>query len=105
MVMKTIWKFAICFDEQTGIMMPRGAEILKVDASDSDRNDYPITQLQNGYIWAIVDPDAPKVLRKIDVRGTGYGLSDSLGKHNYIGSVQIVSGTLVYHFFDLGEVQ
>lgn len=102
--MKTIWKFAIGFDEQTGVMMPRGAEILKIDASDYDRNGRH-EELPSAYVWAIVDPEAPKALRKIDVRGTGYELSCSLGKHNYIGSVQILSGRLVYHFFDMGEVQ
>lgn len=102
--MKTIWKFAIGFDEQSGVMMPRGAEILKVDASDYDRNQSRVG-LPSAYVWAIVDPEAPKVLRKIDVRGTGYELSDSLGKHNYIGSAQILSGRLVYHFFDMGEVK
>lgn len=107
--MKTIWKFQIGFDQQSGVMMPRGAEILKVDASDYDRNHSRVGHIRvglpNAYVWAIVDSEAPEVLRKIDVHGTGYELSDSLGKHNYIGSVQILSGRLVYHFFDMGEVQ
>lgn len=105
--MKTIWKFTIGFDQQSGVMMPRGAEILKVDASDYDRNDIRVG-LPSAYLWAIVDPEAPKVLRKIDVHGTGFELPQSgvfLRKQNYIGSVQILSGTLVYHFFDMGEVQ
>lgn len=105
--MKTIWKFAIGFDEQSGVMMPRGAEILKVDASDYDRN-HSRVGLPSAYVWAIVDPESSEVLRKIDVHGTGFDLPQSgvfLTKHNYIGSVQILSGRLVYHFFDMGEVQ
>lgn len=85
---QAIWKFPIRKD-RSRVHMPKGAQLLAV-------------QMQAGVpcLWAAVDLSAERVRRSIAVYGTGHTLMDELGA--YIGTVQ--DGSLVWHFFDLGEV-
>lgn len=46
-------------------------------------------------LWAIVNPDAPKVKKKIFCFGTGHTLS--IKNKTHIGTVQ--QGRMVWHFF------
>jgi len=83
-----IWKYGL--DPHQPILMQAGAKILTV-------------QVQAGrpYIWALVDIDAPQVLRTIETYGTGYQCAPCI--ESYIGSFQLDNGALVFHAFDLGE--
>lgn len=99
--MKTIWKFPIpraprdrprppALWGMCVIEMPRESRILTVQA----QNGVPV-------VWAVVDPAAPTVSRKL--------LSVATGQHSpggdYVNTFQMNSGALVFHVFDLGEVQ
>lgn len=84
---KTIYKYDAPPSDVVWIAMPKGAEILTVQ-----------TQYGNPVIWAIVDPDSPKEVRRFVVRGTGHKLG-KVGR--YIGTVQMMSGRLVFHYFEV----
>jgi len=91
--MQTIYKYSLDVDDLTVIAMPRGARILCL-------------QTQNGepQIWALVNSTAPKVKRKIAVRGTGHP-ADEVSAAAYIGTFQMHGGALVFHVFDRGEAE
>ena len=87
--MKTIWKFVLPVEDFVGFEMPRGAQILTV-------------QVQNNQIcmWALVDPTAPKDRRHFQVVGTGHPFKN-WQQCNYIGSVQMLQGELVFHVYEM----
>lgn len=83
----TIWKFGIpVMENVVTVHMPRAAHILTV-------------QMQHGEpkLWALVDPNAPMEPRYFRWFGTGYALPDALGQ--YVGTVQSLHGSLVFHLF------
>jgi hypothetical protein len=96
--MLTIHKYPI--DLEAGadqiVSMRQGAALLDV-------------QLQSGAVavWAHIDDTRPMVKRRIVIVGTGHDASscykDGL-PGRYIATVQLRSGFLVLHFFDMGEV-
>jgi len=86
-VSKTIWKFEV--RPKTMTQLPEGAEILSA-ASQGD----------SIFIWAVVDPEAPKSGRLVNVYGTGHDIPDYPGK--FIGTVMLYGGSLVFHIFDAG---
>lgn len=90
--MRAVWKFAILPDEFR-ISMPRGALILSVGV----QNGAPV-------FWALVDPDAPKVDRRLMTVGTGHAHPDEFWKGwRSIGVVGPLHGALWFHLFDGGE--
>ena len=90
--MLKVWKFPIVIDDYQSIAMPSGARLLHID-------------LQNGTpcIWALVDPHASIVKRKLRIAGTGHPI-DPIETRNHVGTVQMLGGNLIWHVFDLGEV-
>jgi hypothetical protein len=79
----TIWKFP--FDKVETIMqMPEGASIVRV----AMQHRYPT-------VWAQVNPDAPKLARRLRVFGTGEPIPD--GWH-YVGSCD--DREFVWHVFE-----
>jgi len=102
--MKRIYKYPVSLDEAAGALgcevaveMPQDAQVLSA-AWQGDSRD-PV-------VWALVDPDRPKVMRTIAVVPTGPPLPDehpvSLGEARFIGTAQTLGGKFVAHFFDLG---
>lgn len=85
--MLSIWKFEIPMHEGAEIMMPEGAEVLTVQA-----------QRGEPFLWARVNPDAPKIKRLFAVHGTGHPIPDDGRKH--LGSFQLHGGSLVFHVFE-----
>jgi hypothetical protein len=84
----TIYKYLVpTAGASQEILMPKGAQLIHVNEQGGDI-----------LIWAIVEPDAPKVWREIDVVGTGWELH-RIGKH--IGTAHC--GTFVWHVFDTGD--
>lgn len=85
-----VWKFPISPD-RPWIEMPKGAQLLSV----ATQRGYPC-------LWALVDPHAPKVKRKIETYGTGWDLPANPGK--FVGTfLSPDGGSIVFHVFDQGE--
>jgi hypothetical protein len=84
--MKMIWKWTLT--QATTIDMPQGAQVLDV-------------QVQHGepQLWALVDPNAPKVKREFNVYGTGHDLPHNPG--TYVGTFQMQGGAFVFHVFEV----
>jgi hypothetical protein len=86
--MNAIWKFPFEITDDFEIFMPKGAQLLSV----AMQGDVPC-------IWAIVDPAAPKEMRKFHLSGTGHELDEQYTKALYVGSFQMKGGALVFHLF------
>lgn len=86
--MKTIWKFSLAVMDKQAIQMPIGAEILAVQLQDTQP-----------CLWAIVDTEAAREDRVIEIHGTGNRMYQDMGvQHKYIGTVQ--QPPLVWHVFE-----
>lgn len=83
---KSVWKFELAGGIDK-IEMPRGAQILCVQA-----------QRDSPQLWALVDPNAPKVTRVFRTYGTGWDF-DATGL-SYVGTFQLGGGSLVFHVFE-----
>lgn len=84
---KTVWKFQV--DPMAGtIAMPVGAQIIS-------------TEEQHGCIvlYALVEPDTKTEQRKVAVVGTGHWAPDWVSTKNFIGTVKMMGGTLMFHVF------
>ena len=86
--MKTIFKYAVPMSEDFTLHAPKGAEFFSV-------------QLQGNEVqmWARVDPEAPKILHRFGVHGTGHYLNPFTAKAPAIGTFQLAGGSLVFHLF------
>ena len=85
-MMMKIWKYSI-IAPTCDFEMPINAQILCVQV----QRDIP-------QIWALVNSDNPKTIRKIRVYGTGHDIPDNPGI--YIGTFQVNGGTYIYHVFE-----
>lgn len=85
--MKSIWKFPLGQSTHPILTMPEGAEILSVQA-----------QRDEPQLWALVDPDAPKVKRQFHVYGTGWDVEQE--NLRFISTVQMHRGTFIFHVFE-----
>ena len=76
--------------------------------------DYPVVSMQKGarvlsvgvqhgqiQVWALVNPEAPKELRRFRIAGTGHPLEEELERLRFIGTVQM--GDFVWHIFEHQE--
>jgi len=87
--MKTIYKYNIGIVDKQQIHLPVGHEILSV-------------QTQGGAvcIWALIDTEAETQEELIEVFGTGHPVHVDMGiERQFIGTVQIMGGTQIYHVF------
>ena len=93
--MRTIWKFPLKIIETQVITMP--GIFLKGDRDVITKGNVLKVGVMNNeaFIWAMVDNDAPQVIRMIHMIWTG-GSCDCLYE-DYIGT--IVYDGLVYHVF------
>lgn len=87
--MKVIWKFPLSHDFDITIKMPKGAKILCVQE-----------QFREGFIWAMVDPDAETEARIFKSVLTGAEFETN-GKEIYIGTYQVDHGNYVIHVFEI----
>lgn len=71
--------------------MPLHSRILTAQAQPPD--DWP-------YLWAMVDPSAPPVIRRFFIVGTGQPI-DPKQALKYVGTVQREQGREVLHIFEL----
>ena len=86
--MKTIYKYPIEVTDEQTLTLPVNAQILTVQ-----------TQWDSPCLWAMIDPEEKQTEQvAIRVYGTGQPVSDSENL-TYIGTVQMLSGQLVFHIF------
>jgi len=81
---KVIWEYKLRI-EQNNVMMPAHAQILTAQMQGDDL-----------MLWALVDPDTPKVNRVIEVMGTGW--QTNYRDLHYISTVQ--ERGYVWHVFE-----
>lgn len=87
---KTIWKFPLVLSNTQEIPMPSEARILTVQEQDG----IPC-------IWAMVNPSNTLEIRIIEMFATGQSIREDMGvDRQYIGTVQLYNGQLVFHLFE-----
>lgn len=79
------------------VEMPKGARVLSVGAP-----------FETPTLWALVYPEAPKVLHRFLALPEGESFSDSIDgmsiqEMTFVGSFQLRGGNFVGHLFDAGE--
>ena len=86
--MKTIHKFELTVTNSQKIAVPETAEILSA-------------QVQNGTIclWVRVDTDDAHHFRELRIYGTGHEIG--CGNLKFIDTVQLSSGSLIFHVFEV----
>ncbi len=106
--METIWKFKL--DLSNGgvsqVEMPKDAATISAGVQGE----------RTFVVWALVDPDAPRVTRRFVVHGTGHPVLKEVTE-TFTAGIQdhpvevlasfintVFMGPLVFHVFDLGEV-
>lgn len=88
MTFKTIWKYPLEITDKQQILMPKGAELLSLQAQDG-----------NPKIWVLVNPEQ-KETDKFDIYmyGTGHLIDGQAMKNRaFLGTFQ--HGPLVFHVF------
>jgi len=86
---QTIWKFPIKSIGNDALEMPLGASVLTVQV----QNEIPV-------IWARVDPEQPKVRRRVWIAVTGGRIElPVIEDSDYIGTFQLHDGRFVGHVF------
>ncbi len=89
-----IWKFSLPIVGLQRVTMPKDASILSVQQQGAG-------DLQ---MWAIVDPDAEREQRIIEIVGTGNPMADVTKEglaRLHLATVQTNGGSLVWHVFEL----
>lgn len=85
-----IWKYPLQITDKQIIAMPKGAEILSVG-------------LQHGFVtlWVKADIDGSNSLEPVTIGifGTGKSLPEEVNVAQFIGTVQVLDGQLVWHVF------
>lgn len=90
--MKTVWKYGVPNKGEFSVMMPKGAEVLSVQ-------EQPHLGPAAINMWALVDTEAEKTMRKFFVIGTGHATGTKrLGRS--VGTFQLDRGRLIYHLFE-----
>ena len=85
---KTIWKFTLNTTDVQQVEMPAYSEILCIQ-----------TQNETPCIWALIDPENEPVKRTFEIFGTGHNIPSN-SKRNYIGTYQLMGGSLAFHCFE-----
>lgn len=92
--MKSIYKYALPVQEKLAIELPTGADIIRVDDVDG-----------LFWLWAIVDPEAEKVPRRIECYKTGQPIETPLEHLKYLGCCKlfIMQELCLYMFENIHE--
>ena len=87
--MKTVFKYELPMGDEVRVKMPAFARVLSVGV-----------QYEHLFVWALVDKDVPELHKTFRIAGTGHPIED-VDKWNFIGTVQMASGQLIFHIFEL----
>ena len=94
--MKTIYRYQLAVEDYPEVLMPQGAHILSVAASRSGNPGLVD-------LWALVNTDQPLAPRKFQVIGTGNPITDHPHPDDFIATVAIAGGALIWHVFERGR--
>ena len=87
---RAVWKFGVPLPgpDLFTIDMPECAELLTV-------------QVQHGepQVWALVTPGNPIESRTFRIAGTGHPIAEHV--EEYVGTFQMLSGSLIFHLFEV----
>lgn len=86
--MKVIWKFQLAVADKQQLWMPRGAQMLTVQA-----------QFDMACLWALCDSDAPPEYRTVAIYGTGHKMGNE--RLQYMSTFQLQGGSLFFHAFEV----
>lgn len=90
--MRTVWKYKIPLVDTVWLELPVGAKILKV-----------AQQGEGVFLWALVDPEAPRDYVHLRVAGTGHEIAQDDAEH--VDSFLMDGGRLVFHVFQIPKVK
>ena len=85
--MQKIYKYPMQIAEVSTVMMPIDAKILCIQVQDNVPT-----------IWAIVDIENPVEKRFFFMFGTGFQIKEE--DYDYVATIQLLNGKLVYHIFE-----
>src|SRR5438552_3281377 len=93
---RAVYKYTFLIGDYFTITMPKGAQILHVEAQQQIA--------QGGYrdqacLWALVQPTAKPEKRGFLLVGTGHPISPT-DRLVYVGTFMMEGGALVYHLFE-----
>ena len=88
--MSVIWKYETEIVDYVNFDIPKEGKILSV-------------QIQHGTtcIWVLIDPSQPKEKRYFKIAGTGHPITEPIETLDFIGTFQMVGGSLIFHLFEL----
>ena len=96
--MKTIWKYRIPVQDSIyEVLMPKNSELLHVG----------MTELMDKiWLWALVETDSPKEIRRFRIYGTGHELvvnaKTGYGTYDtFVGTAYSCGKPLVWHLFEV----
>lgn len=92
--MKKIFKYRLPFKEVAEVVLPVGAQIIRIDGENSGPSAGQIS------IWAIVDPDADLETRTFHLFKTGGEMPDDISEAKYwgCGAIFIQMELMMYVF-------
>lgn len=91
--MLKVFKYPVKIVDHVSIGMPEGARLLSFQC-----------QGEQPCLWALVDPTAKKETRNFRFVGTGHPIEESPGSLRFIGTAQMMGGSLIWHLFEVVEV-
>lgn len=93
--MKVIYKYRLPFMEVSKVVMPRNAEIIRVDGLDGAI-----------WLWAVVDTEEPLVERVFNLYKTGGEMPEDIQNFNYLGcgAIFVQMELMMYVFEDKSYV-
>ena len=88
---KIVYKYALYpITDYITILLPTGAHVLHV----AEQNGQP-------HLWALVDPNAEPEERTFRIAGTGHKITAHPELFDYVGTFQMLGGSLVFHVFEV----
>lgn len=97
-----VFKYPVPIEGRFTVAMPEGAAILDVQVQGNSDDMLDVrSQADRVMMWALVNPDAPKVERSFRLVGTGHPIDPiERGRLQHIATFQIGAGSIVFHVFE-----
>lgn len=92
--MKTIYKYPLYINANNVLILAKNSKVLSCQIDE---------KTGKPCLWAIVDKDEDDTEKRVFVLfGTGHDLlSDGVGRLEFISTIQMLNGGLIFHLFEL----